>query len=205
MKDPSALEWSRVADADLALVERAVGGDEAAFGQIMEEHHRMVVTLAYRLLGDYDEALDVSQDAFLRVYSTLPSFRCESTLKTWIYRIVINLARNRLRWHRRRHRDATDSIDQVEGVSLSWSLGSSESAPDRVMRRKELAIRVREAVAALPFNQRSALVLREIEGLSYEEIGDTLRIPVGTVKSRLARARETLRDELRDELDGGRP
>lgn len=155
----------------------------------------MVVQLATNLLGDREEALDLSQEVFLRVFSTIHRFRGQSSLRTWIYRIAVNQARNRHRFWRRRHRADQVSLDEhvaVHGDCLSCR----EATPDGVLAQKELAARLAHALDALPFDQRTAIVLREIDGLSYEEIAFSLGVALGTVKSRLTRARKTLRREL---------
>jgi RNA polymerase sigma-70 factor (ECF subfamily) len=135
---------------------------------------------------------------FLRVFRTIHTFRGQSALRTWIYRIVINQARNRQRWWRRRHRSQQVSLDEHIRDHGDPPERSHDGSPDRVLGQKVLADRIRTALDELPFDQRTALVLREIDGLSYDEIGFSLGIAVGTVKSRLARAREALRAELRD-------
>jgi RNA polymerase sigma-70 factor (ECF subfamily) len=155
----------------------------------------MVFSLAFHLLGDRDEALDLSQEVFLRVFRTLGSFRGQSALRTWIYRIVINQARNRQRWWRRRHRSAQVSLD--EHLQQNGDMEShGEALPDRLLASKETAAFIWQAMDRLPFDQRTALILREIDGLRYEEIAFSLGIAVGTVKSRLTRARQALRAEL---------
>ena len=135
---------------------------------------------------------------FLRVFRTLHNFRGHAALRTWIYRIVINQARNRQRWWRRRHRAQQVSLDQHIRDHGELPETNDGGSPDRMLGQKELGDRIRQALDRLPFDQKTALVLREIDGLSYEEIGFSLGIAVGTVKSRLARAREALRSELRD-------
>jgi RNA polymerase sigma-70 factor (ECF subfamily) len=132
------------------------------------------------------------------VFRTIHTFRGQSALRTWIYRIVINQARNRQRWWRRRHRSHQISLDEHIKDHGDPPERSNDSSPDRALGRKMLADRIRTALEDLPFDQRTALVLREIDGLSYDEIGFSLGIAVGTVKSRLARAREALRAQLRD-------
>jgi len=157
----------------------------------------MVLQLAMNLLGDRDEALDLSQEVFLRVFRTIYRFRGQSSLRTWIYRIAVNQARNRHRFWRRRHRADQVSLDQhiaTHGELLS----NGDSKPDRMFAQKELAERLQRALDHLPFDQRTAIVLREIDGLSYEEIAFSLGVAVGTVKSRLTRARQALRLELRE-------
>ena len=158
----------------------------------------MVYQLSLNLLGDHNEALDLSQEVFLRVFRTIHSFRGQSALRTWIYRIVVNQARNRQRWWRRRHKGQQISLDEHLRDQGDFPERNDLDSPDRVLSRKELAERIRTALDGLPFDQRTALVLREIDGLSYEEIGFSLGVAVGTVKSRLARAREAVRAQLRD-------
>ena len=157
----------------------------------------MVFQLAVVLLGDREEALDVSQEVFLRVFRTLGSFRGDATLRTWIYRIVINQARNRQRSWMRRRRDAQVSLEDY--ASAHGELQATQQvAADIRLERRELASRLREAIAALPFDQRSALVLREFHGMRYQEIAFSLEVTVGTVKSRLARGRAALRDSMKE-------
>lgn len=193
-----AVGWSDVAGRESALVERCAAGDEDASAELVAEHQRMVVALAANLLGDRDEALDLAQEVFLRVFRTIHRFRGQSALRTWIYRITVNQVRNRQRWWRRRHRGDQVSIDGPLQRCRDLALRSETASPDRVFAQRELARRLRAALERLPFEQRTAIVLREIEGLSYEEIAFALRLAVGTVKSRLTRARQALRTELRE-------
>jgi RNA polymerase sigma-70 factor (ECF subfamily) len=158
----------------------------------------MVYQLALHLLNDHDEALDLCQEVFLRVFRTIGGFRGQSALRTWIYRIVINQARNRQRWWKRRKRACQVSLDEHIRHHGEMAAEGDQTVPDRVFGRKELATRIWTALDALPFDQKTAIILREIDGLSYEEISFSLGVAVGTVKSRLARAREALRAQLRD-------
>ena len=190
-------EWADVGVREASLVQRCAHGDEAAFAELVTEHQRMVVQLAMNLLGDRDEALDLSQDVFIRVFRTIGQFRGQSALRTWIYRIAINQARNRHRFWRRRHRADQVSIDAHIATHGDFRSGV-ESGPDRILAQKELAARLQHALDALPFDQRSVVVLREVDGLSYEEIAFSLGVAVGTVKSRLTRARQTLRAGLQE-------
>ena len=195
MKNAGAIGWSDVDGREAALVERCAAGDEAACADLVSIHQRMVFGLALHLLGDRDEALDLSQEVFLRVFRTIGSFRGQSALRTWIYRIVINQARNRQRWWRRRRRS-----DQISLDDHLQQFGDMESQtdllPDRLLASKETASLIWQALDRLPFDQRTALVLREVDGLRYEEIAFSLGVAVGTVKSRLTRARQALRAEL---------
>jgi RNA polymerase sigma-70 factor (ECF subfamily) len=195
VKNAGAISWSDVDSGEAALIERCRGGDDTACAELVATHQRMVFTLALHLLGDRDEALDLSQEVFLRVFRTLGSFRGQSALRTWIYRIVVNQARNRQRWWRRRRRSEQVSLD--EHLQQCGDLESkTDVLPDRLLASKEAASKIWAALDHLPFDQRTALILREVDGLRYEEIAFSLGVAVGTVKSRLTRARQALRAEL---------
>ena len=195
MKNAGALSWSDVDSGEAALVARCNAGDERACAELVSAHQRMVYALALNLLGDRDEALDLSQEVFLRVFRTLSGFRGQSALRTWIYRIAVNQAKNRIRWWHRRHRADQVSLDE-HLLSMGDLEAKQDILPDRLLASKETAARIWQALAHLPFDQRTALVLREVDGLRYEEIAYTLDVAVGTVKSRLTRARQALRAEL---------
>jgi RNA polymerase sigma-70 factor (ECF subfamily) len=198
VKPVPSITWTEVGGREAALIQRCTAHDESACAELVTEHQRMVYQLSLNLLGDHNEALDLSQEVFLRVFRTLHGFRGHSTLRTWIYRIVVNQARNRQRWWRRRHRSQQVSLDQHIQDHGELPSPDNGGSPDRALAEKLAAERIRGALDRLPFDQKTALVLREIDGLSYDEIGFSLGIAVGTVKSRLARAREALRGQLRD-------
>ena len=195
VKPVRAITWTDVGGREALLIQRCAARDEEACAELVSEHQRMVYQLSLNLLNDHNEALDLSQEVFLRVFRTIGSFRGQSALRTWIYRIVINQARNRQRWWRRRRR-----ADQVSLDEHLQQFGDVESKtdvlPDRQLASKETASRIWQALDRLPFDQRTALVLREVDGLRYEEIAFSLGVAVGTVKSRLTRARQALRAEL---------
>jgi RNA polymerase sigma-70 factor (ECF subfamily) len=195
VKNAGALSWSDVDSGEAALVARCTAGDETACAELVSAHQRMVYALALNLLGDRDEALDLSQEVFLRVFRTLSGFRGQSALRTWIYRIAVNQAKNRIRWWHRRHRGDQVSLDQ-HLVTFGDLESKQDILPDRLLASKETAARIWQALARLPFDQRTALILREVDGLRYEEIAYTLDVAVGTVKSRLTRARQALRADL---------
>ena len=197
VKQARAVGWSEVGVREASLVQRCAAGEETACAELVAEHQRMVVQLAVNLLGDREEALDLSQEVFLRVFRTIARFRGQSSLRTWIYRIAINQARNRHRFWRRRHRADQVSLDQHMAAHGEF-VSAGEARPDRMLAQKELAERLQSALDHLPFDQRTAIVLREIDGLSYDEIAYSLGVAVGTVKSRLTRARHALRQELRE-------
>jgi RNA polymerase sigma-70 factor (ECF subfamily) len=197
VKQARVVGWSDVGGREASLVQRCGSGDEEACAELVAEHQRMVVQLAINLLGDRDEALDLSQEVFLRVFRTIQRFRGQSSLRTWIYRIAVNQARNRHRFWRRRHRGDQISLD-AHVAAHGDHLPGGQAGPDRVLEQKELAARLQGALEHLPFDQRTAILLREIDGLSYDEIAYSLGVAVGTVKSRLMRARKALRLELRE-------
>ena len=197
LKHARVESWAEVGTREAALIERCGAGDEVACAELVEEHQRMVFQLALNLLGDRDEALNLSQEVFLRVFRTIHHFRGHSSLRTWIYRIAVNQARNRHRFWRRRHR--ADQVSLDAHLALHGDFPSrGELGPDGVLAQKELAGQLQRALDHLPFDQRTAIVLREVDGLSYDEIAYSLGVAVGTVKSRLTRARQALRLELRE-------
>jgi RNA polymerase sigma-70 factor, ECF subfamily len=214
--DMAALEQTSLArlDADFRLAERVSESrlvarlkarDLDAFDELVTLFERPVHSICYRLLGDAEEARDAAQETFIKVYNSLGSFRGESGLKTWIYRIAVNQAINQQRWWRRRHREQTVSLDlsrtdsrsDSEGV-LDRSLPSGSRSPEQEAISHERTDRIVAALGQIRTEYRVALVLREIEELSYEEIAETLSISVGTVKSRIARGREELRHRMKD-------
>ena len=197
VKPIPAITWADTNDREAALIRsawRATNKPVPTSWRVASTHG---VPVALHLLADHNEALDLSQEVFLQVFRTLPRFRAQSSLRTWIYRIVVNQAKNRQRWWRRRHRAAQVSLDEHVLAHGELPANGNGISPDRVFGQRELAARLKDALLGLPFDQRTAIVLREIDGLSYEEIAFSQGVAVGTVKSRLARAREILRAELR--------
>ena len=183
---------------DRELIERCRSGDDTAFGELVDRYKDLVFGLVYRMVADRSLAEDLAQDVFLKVHRGIPYFRGEARLSTWIFRIVVNQVRNRQRWWRRRQRSAQVSLDDHIRDHGEMVLGADACTPDRELTRKEIGTRLKAAIQRLPFEQRTALVLREVQGLKYEEIAFSLGLPVGTVKSRLTRARQALRAELGD-------
>jgi len=183
--------------AEPALVEGCRRGDPQAFARLVALHEAMVLNLAARLLGDREEARDLGQDVFLQVYRTLARFEGRSSLRTWIYRIVVNQCRNRQRWWRRRRRASSCPIDEITPADEARMAASIPSdSPFDQLARAERTRRVQAALLGLSFDHRAILLLREVEGLTCEEIASTLGLPEGTVKSRLSRARDGLRRGL---------
>jgi RNA polymerase sigma-70 factor (ECF subfamily) len=186
------------AHGERLLVEQCRQGDPQAFARLVALHEGMVFNLSARLIGNLDEAKDVAQDVFLQVYRTLGRFEGRSSLKTWIYRIVVNQCHNRQRWWRRRRKDRSRALDELTAADEAQlaARNVAQSSPFDLVQRRERARAVQAALAGLTFDQRAILLLREVEGLSGEEIAASLSIPEGTVKSRLSRAREALRARL---------
>jgi RNA polymerase sigma-70 factor (ECF subfamily) len=190
-------------DPDLELVRRTKGGDKKAYEELVLRHQRRTFNVVYRVLGDYDEALDITQDAFIQAYRSIAGFREESRFSYWLLTIAVNLCRNRLRQWKRRARNRTASIDEpirCEDSEVRMEIPDpSPSALDNVTARQRSAM-IREEMMSLEEEFRTVLVLREMQEMSYEEIGTVLGIAAGTVKSRLHRGRGELRDRMRKRL-----
>jgi len=191
--------------AETQFIERLKRGDAAAFETLVNERSGEIYGLLYRLTENVEEARDLTQETFLRAYQSIAHFRGESDLRTWIYRIAINQARNRWRWWRRRRREATVSIDAPEigggRLGLVATLKSNtvrDPEQDALLSERERALK--KALSGLKRVYRETVILRDIEGFAYEEIATTLNISVGTVKSRLARGRQELRRKLEGSL-----
>jgi RNA polymerase sigma-70 factor (ECF subfamily) len=185
------LTSAAVADPDDDLVLRHRYGDAAAFEELYQRHSPMVYHLALRLAGDADEAADLTQDIFLRVYRHLDGFRGSSSLKTWIYRVALNLCRSRLG----RRRPATRPLAE-EGAEGVTPIVDPGRGPEELALAQDAARLVGQALAGLPLAFREAVVLRDLDGLAYEEIAEVLGVRIGTVRSRIARGREQLRQAL---------
>lgn len=197
--DARAME--RLPEEDLIFRLRA--RELSAFEELVTHFERPVYSLCFRLLQDAEEARDATQETFLKVYRGLGSFRGEAGLKTWIYRIAINQAMNQQRWWRRRHRDETISLDLTRGetgATIGSLLPAPSRSPESLAISSERGEQVMQALGEIKQEYRIALVLREIEEMSYEEIAATLSISIGTVKSRIARGREELRRRVRELL-----
>ena len=186
------------------FIERLKRGEAAAFEVLVAERSGEIYGLLYRLTENSEEARDLTQETFLRAFQNIASFRGEADLRTWIYRIAINQARNRWRWWRRRRRDATVSLDAPSGPFGQPLTATLKAAPGNDPEKQTLAHErekvLREALGTLGRSYRETVILRDIEGFSYEEIATTLEISVGTVKSRLSRGREELRRKLEGSL-----
>jgi RNA polymerase sigma-70 factor (ECF subfamily) len=188
-------------NVDQQLVERAQRGDKQAFGLLVEKYQRKLARLISRLVRDPGEVEDVTQEAFVKAYRALPSFRGDSAFYTWLYRIGINTAKNYLVAMGRRAPTSTEvEAEEAEGFD-SGELLREISTPESLLLTKEIAGTVNGAIEALPEELRSAIQLRELEGMSYEEIAKLMDCPVGTVRSRIFRAREAIAERLKPLLD----
>lgn len=190
--------------ADVQFLESLRRGEAAAFERLVAERSGDVYALLYRLTTDVEEARDLTQETFLRAFQSISRFRGDANLKTWLYRIAINQARNRWRWWRRRRREATvslDGSDRPDEQSLTGRLQNEAAVdPEQETLAREREQQLREALCGLKPSYREAVILRDLEGFSYEEIAETLQINIGTVKSRLARGRLELRKKLEGSL-----
>jgi len=189
---------------DRLLVDRFKGGDEAAFGEIVSRYRAKIYALVLQLLRNREDAEEVTQDAFIRAHRALAKFRGESSFSTWLYQIATNLARNRYWYWWRRKRNFAVSFDApINGdtdLTLADVIPAEVQAPDDVTVNEEFVGRIAAGMERLSSKHREVLVLRNVRNLAYEDIAQILGISVGTVKSRIARAREALREQLGEDF-----
>ncbi|MCO4810696.1 MAG: RNA polymerase sigma factor RpoE [Gammaproteobacteria bacterium] len=177
--------------SDKKLVKRVQKGDKGAFDLLVLKYQHKIVNLVMRYVRDPDLALDITQEAFIKAYRALPRFRGDSAFYTWMYRIAVNTAKNHLAAQRRRPMDVELDLQDPEQYDLHAKLKETDT-PEGVALSNELKEIVERAIAALPEDLRTAIILRELEGMSYEEIAQTMECPVGTVRSRIFRARDAI-------------
>ncbi len=190
-------------DEDIALVARAQAGDSAAFDVLLRKYQHRVLGVIGRYVKDWSECQDVAQDVFVRVYRALPGFRGDSSFSSWIHRIAVNTAFNHLDARKRRPPGTdVDFADAELSHGLDGHYLSSGESPEQEALRQELAQVLNAQLAQLPPDLRSALMMRELDGLSYEEIAQQMNTPIGTVRSRIFRAREAMDAVLRRHLHG---
>ncbi len=196
------IEPMRAEAGDIALVRRVQQGDKTAFDALVLKYQHKVLKLVQRYVRDATEAEDITQEAFIKAYRALPAFRGDAAFYTWLYRIAINTAKNALMSSKRR--PLTYDLDTQEGGQGHMQTRLADTAtPEALALTDEIRRTVNAAISALPEDLRTAIVLRELEGLSYEEIAGTMECPVGTVRSRIFRAREAIDRSLREVFDGG--
>ena len=186
---------------DKRLIRKLRRRDEDAFRQLVLQYQHKVFNIVYRMIGDRQEAEDISQEVFVTVFKSIDSFRGESKFSTWLFRIATNQCKNRLKYLGRRARGKTQPIDDMVNPPLASPLTGASPQPDKVAAGKELESIVQRALATLEDEHRVIIVLRDIEGLPYAEIADITGLNVGTVKSRLHRGRVALKDEVRRQYE----
>jgi RNA polymerase sigma-70 factor (ECF subfamily) len=188
---------------DRELVRAFQTGDRTAFDALVRKHKDKLFNLCYWFLGDRQEANDSAQDAFISVYRSLKKFRFESAFTTWLYRIAANTCKNRLKSSEYRHKKKMlwlDNPGKIEDAQYAVEIRDETPSPMVVLEKKERMMLIQKAIASLPADQNTVVVLRDIEGLSYEEVSKITGLNFGTVKSRLSRARQKLRKQLRGTL-----
>lgn len=183
-------------DSDRMLVERVQRGDRSAFDMLVRKYQHKIIKLISRYVHDSTEALDVAQEAFIKAYRAIPGFRGDSAFYTWLYRIAINTAKNHLVAESRRPLDHGVDLQDPEQYDMQARLRDMDT-PERLLLTEEIQRTVEAAIEQLPEDLRTAIILREIDGMSYEEIAQAMSCPVGTVRSRIFRAREAIDGKLR--------
>jgi RNA polymerase sigma-70 factor (ECF subfamily) len=188
-------------NADAALVKRVKQGERSAFDLLVAKYQHKILNLIMRYVKDPSEAMDVSQEAFIKAYNAMPSFRGDSAFYTWLYRIAINTAKNYLVAARRRPASLEFDITETEAFEPFANLRDGDT-PEHLLLTEEISNTIEKAIADLPDELRTAILLREVDGMTYEEIAQSMECPVGTVRSRIFRAREAIDKRLRPLMDG---
>jgi RNA polymerase sigma-70 factor, ECF subfamily len=189
--------------SDLGLVQRVQRGDKTAFDLLVRKYQHKVIKLVMRYLRDPADAEDVAQEAFIKAYRALPQFRGDSAFYTWLYRIAINTAKNALVSRDRNPVEFDLDLQSIEESQSMQGRIADDETPERLLLTEEIRTTVNRAIEALPEDLRTAIVLRELEGLSYEDIAQAMDCPVGTVRSRIFRAREAIDRSLSEVFEGG--
>lgn len=187
-------------ELDQELVRRVQRGDSAAFDLLVRKYQHRIAALIGRYIADWSECQDVAQDTFIRAYRAIGNFRGDAQFYTWLHRIAVNTAKNHLVAHKRRPPGADIDIDDAEQFDSGIRLRDTDT-PERELARQQMEQTVMRAVEALPEELRLAITLREVEGLSYEDIAQRMDCPIGTVRSRIFRAREAIDEQLQPLMD----
>ncbi len=187
-------------DLDLELVKRVQRGDKTAFDLLVLKYQHRIGAVIGRFVPDYAESQDIAQESFIRAYRAIGNFRGDSQFYTWLYRIAVNTAKNHLAANKRRPPSSDVEAEDAEHFSGAQRLRDNDT-PEHELLRQEIAREVSATVAELPEELRQAIILREMDGLSYEEIAETMDCPIGTVRSRIFRAREAIDARLRPLMD----
>jgi len=196
-------EMTSSENVDFELVRRVQRGDSAAFDLLVRKYQNRVVALIGRYIHDWSECQDVAQETFLRAYRALGNFRGDAQFSTWLHRIAVNTAKNHLVAHKRRPPGEDIDIDDAEQFESALRLRDNDT-PERELMRQEMEQTVMSAVESLPEELRAAITLREVDGMSYEEIAQHMQCPIGTVRSRIFRARDAIDARLRPLMDAPR-
>ena len=181
---------------DKEIIERVKNGDKKAYDLLVLKYQQRVINLISRFVKNYADALDVSQETFIKAYKALPNFRGESAFYTWLYRIAVNTAKNHLTVQSRKITKSDYDVTEIEQIEGNMTL-IEQTTPENLLIKDELQDIVLNTIENLPEDLKSAIMLREIEGLSYEEIAAVMECPVGTVRSRIFRARETIDNKIK--------
>ena len=189
-------------ELDLDLVRRVQRGDKTAFDLLVRKYQHRIGAVIGRFVSDHAEAQDIAQESFIRAYRALGNFRGDSQFYTWLYRIAVNTAKNHLVAHNRRPPTDDIEVETAEQFESGLRLRDNDT-PERELMRQQMEQTVMRAVERLPQELQGAITMREVEGLSYEEIAERMQCPIGTVRSRIFRAREAIDIELRPLLDSG--
>jgi RNA polymerase sigma-70 factor (ECF subfamily) len=195
MNDPA-----QKTNRDFELIRSFQSGEKTAFDQLVIRHKDRIFNLCYRILGDYNEANDYAQETFIKAFKALKGFRFESSFSTWLYRIAVNSCKNRLRSLEKRYQEKMISLEKPNyqgGKNPALEIRDNSPLPDNELERKEKSALIQTAINSLPADQKTVIILRDIDGQSYEEIAETTGLALGTVKSRLARGRMELKNKLR--------
>ena len=187
-------------ETDQQLVERVKRGDKTAFDVLVRKYQSRVANLVSRFVRNQADVMDVTQEAFLKAYRALPNFRGDSAFYTWMYRIAVNSAKNFLAVQARRPNEASQDISEIEQIEGDNAL-KDQATPEHLLLTEEIQATVIASIQGLPEDLRTAIMLREVEGLSYEEIASVMECPIGTVRSRIFRAREAIDHKLKPLLN----
>jgi RNA polymerase sigma-70 factor (ECF subfamily) len=183
-------------EGEKALLDRVRSGDVEAFEQLIEGYQKKVYNIALRMIGNHDDASELAQEVFIRVYKSISSFKEESQLSTWIYRITSNACLDELRRRKNKRVVSIDENIKYEDSEFKRELEDDKPTPDILAEKNEIRKAIKDAIRALPEHHRMMIVMRDIQGLSYEEIAQSLQSPEGTIKSRINRARQALKEIL---------
>ncbi len=178
------------------LIERSKNGDVSAFETLIEAYQKKVFNLAYRIIGNYDDASDLAQEAFIRIFKSISGFKGQSLFSTWVYRITTNVCLDEIRKRKNKHIQSLDEDIQTDDGEMQRQIVSDDPLPDELAEREELRAAINDSLRQLKEEYRIIITLRDIRGMSYEEIAKILDCPTGTVKSRINRARQALKNVL---------